>query len=278
MSTNPAATTPVCPRHPDRVTYVRCQRCNRPTCGDCQRPAAVGFHCVDCVRQAAGTAPQVRTIFGGVNRGAVPVVVYTLIAINIVSYVLQHVLDTWTIDLLFYPYGGYFDQWRFITGAFLHSESSPLHIAFNMYALWIVGVPLERMLGRLRLVTLYLVSAVGGHVMVLLFATGTDWVTGVVGASGAVFGLFGAILIVLKRLKVDYRGILATIVINTVIGFTVPGISWEGHLGGLLTGLGLTVILTRVPREKQRAAAVWAPLVVVGLLVIAAMIKYSMYF
>lgn len=278
MSNTPQATTPVCPRHPDRVTYVRCQRCNRPTCGDCQRPAAVGIHCVDCVRRAAGGAPQVRTIFGGVNRGGAPVVVYTLIAINVISYLLQHLLDNWTINLLFYPYGGYFEQWRFITAAFLHSESSPLHIAFNMYALWIVGVPLERMLGRARLVTLYLVSAVGGHVMVLLFATGPDWVTGVVGASGAVFGLFGAILIVLKRLNVDYRGILATIVINTVIGFTVPGISWEGHLGGLLTGLGLTVILTRVPREKQRAAAVWAPLLVLGVLVIAAMIKYSMYF
>lgn len=262
---------PVCPRHPDRVSYVRCQRCGRPVCAECQRQAAVGVHCVDCVREAAARTPQPRSVFGAPLRSGGAVVTTTLVVANVVSYLLQLVAGrAWTDALVFSPALGAAEPWRFLTAAFLHDSRSILHIAFNMYALWILGRVLEPALGRWRFTALYLLSALGGMVMVAALASPLElsWITRVVGASGAVFGLFGAILVVLRRLGRDSRGILAILLINAVIGFVVPGIAWQAHLGGLVVGAGLGAVYAYAPRERRTAVGIGATVAVAVVLVL----------
>jgi membrane associated rhomboid family serine protease len=277
------AEAPVCPRHPDRVAYVRCQRCGRPACPECQRPAAVGVQCVDCVRESKRTAPRVRTVFGGSADSASvngrPVVTLTIIGICVASWLLQLVTrGAWTEALWFWPWGGLMDPWRFLTASFLHS-TSPLHILFNMYALWITGQFLEPLLGRLRFGVLCLLSAVGGSVAVLLLAgdplTSDAWVTPVVGASGMVFGLFGAMLPVMRRLGRSMGQVLVLLAINGAIGFFVPNISWQAHLGGLVTGALVAAAYAYAPKER-RAAVAWAvPVAGIALLVGLAVLRYS---
>ncbi|MFC8190892.1 rhomboid family intramembrane serine protease, partial [Cellulomonas sp. NPDC057328] len=272
----PADQPPVCPRHPDRVAYTTCQRCGRPACPDCQVPAAVGFHCVDCVAQAARTAPEQRTALGAPVRRGRPVVTLALIGICVVAYVLQRTVPGFTDRLAFLPYYGAAEPWRFLTSAFLHAPGQLLHIAFNMVALWMVGPYLEQTLGRARYVTLYLLSAVGGSVGALALATATDgWLTWLVGASGAVFGLFGAVLVVLRRLGRDARGIVGVLVLNGVLGFVLPGISWQAHLGGLVIGAALGAAYAYAPKERRRLVAVLAPVVVGVVLVGVSLAVYA---
>lgn len=281
--------TPVCPRHPDRIAYVRCQRCHRPTCPECQRPASVGVQCVDCVNQARAAAPTIRTRFGGRDRGARPVVTQILIA----ACVAIHVLVQWAPEVrsafAFVPVVGEQEPWRFLTAAFLHSGTvlpsgggfNPgglLHLGLNMYALWILGSVLEPMLGRWRFLTLYLLSALGGSVAVLLLASPQDvsWITGVVGASGAVFGLFAAVGLLLRRLRRDTTQILVLLGVNVFISFTVPGISWQAHLGGLVTGAILAAAYVYAPRQRRLALAVGASVGVAVLLVALSVLRYSL--
>ncbi|MFC3300837.1 rhomboid family intramembrane serine protease [Arthrobacter agilis] len=265
---------PVCPRHPDRVSYVRCQRCGRPACAECQRTAAVGFQCVDCVREQAANAPVQRTAFGGVARGGSPVVTYTLIGICAVVFLLQLVVPGLTRAFSYAPVytagaGGIIpaEPWRMVTAAFLHSPSSFLHIAFNMYALYILGKVLEPAMGRARFLALYLVSAVGGSVGVLLLS---NFQQSVVGASGAVFGLFGALFIIQRKRGGDVRQIVVLVGINAVLGFVVPGIAWQAHLGGLLTGAACAAVIAYAPRGARQTQLQWAGLagvvVLLGLL------------
>ncbi len=266
---------PVCPRHPDRVSYIRCQRCGRPTCPECQRVAAVGVQCVDCVAEAARSVPVQRTVLGGRVRRGAPVVTYALIGACVAVFLLARVFPGVTNTLIFAPVIGAYEPYRFVTTAFLHAGF--LHIAVNMYALWIVGPYLERMLGRWRYLALYLISALGGSVAVLLLAQpdSVAWLTPVVGASGAVFGAFAAILMVLRRTGRDASQILVLIVINLVLGFVVAGVSWQAHLGGLLSGLALGALYAYAP---ARSRAMWSAVgtaVVLGGLVLAAMAKYA---
>lgn len=274
----PAPTPPpVCPRHPDRIAYVRCQRCGRPTCPECQRPAAVGVQCVDCVREGQRAQRPARTAFGGRLTGGRPVVTLTLIGLCVVSYVLQQVSDRWTIDLAFVPFLGETEPWRFLTSAFLHSPSSLFHILFNMVALWSVGPFLEASLGRWRFLALYLLSAIGGSVMFLLLATpySASWFTVLVGASGAVFGLFGAVLVVLRRVGRSAGGIVGVLLINAVLGFVLPGVAWQAHLGGLVVGAALGAAFAYAPRERRTAVAVGSCVAVAVLLVGAALVTYA---
>lgn len=272
---------PVCPRHPDRVSYVRCQRCGRPTCPECQRPAAVGIHCVDCVREAARTAPQPRTVFGAPVRQGGPVVTYSILGLTIVSYLLQLVLgDGWTDALIFWPAGAEAEPYRFVTSALLHSTGGSFgltHILFNMYALWILGPSLEQAFGRLRFTALYLASVVGGHVMVLLVASPFDvsWRTAVLGASGGIFGLFGVLLVAQRRIGGDLRGIAVVLGLNLAITFLVPGISWQGHVGGLVTGTALGAVYAYAPKGRRTVLHLAGTVVIAAALVIAALAKYS---
>lgn len=259
---------PVCPRHPDRVSYVRCQRCGRPVCPECQRPAAVGVHCVDCVREANQRAPQARTAFGAPLRRGAPVVTYALIALNAVVYLLEQVMGrSWTLGLALAPSTAATEPWTFLTSAFLHDGL--LHIGFNMYALWILGQFLEPALGRARYLTAYFVSALGGGVMVVLLAdpTTSSWNTAVLGASGAVFGLFGMVFVVLRRLGRSATGIVTVLVLNAVLAIVLPYISWQAHVGGLITGFLLGLAYAYVPRSLRTVTAVAAPAVLVVVLV-----------
>jgi len=278
MTADPGTTgAPVCPRHPDRVAYVRCQRCGRPTCPQCQRQAPVGIQCVDCVAQAAKAVPVQRTVFGGQVRGGRPVATYTFIVLCVASFVLQQVSSAWTTRWVFVPALGTEEPVRFLSSAFLHSPSQYTHIIFNMLALFMVGPYLESTLGRARFVSLYLLSALGGSVGALLFANpySVEWVTGMYGASGAIFGLFGAVLVVLRRLGNDARGIVVIIAINAVLGFVVPGIAWEAHLGGLVVGLALGAAYAYAPRERRRQVAIGATVVTALVLVGLAWLKYA---
>ncbi len=254
---------PVCPRHPDRVSYVRCQRCGRPTCPECQRPAAVGVQCVDCVREGQKGVRTARTQFGAAVTTGRPVVTLTIIAICVVVWLAQQVSPALTQQLSFAPYQGQDEPWRFLTAAFAHSQGQPLHILFNMFALWQIGMYLEPMLGRVRFAALYLISALGGSVGYLLLATppgsiadlqqGSSWVIGTVGASGAVFGLFAALLVLNRHLGRSSAGIIVVLAINAVLGFVIPGIAWQAHLGGAITGAVLAALITiTAPRSRQR--------------------------
>ena len=169
--TGAQAAPPVCPRHPDRVSYVRCQRCGRPTCPDCQRQASVGIQCVDCVAEAARALP---THPHGPRRGEPtgPAGRHAH-AHRPVRGQLRPAAGRARLDRAAGSSrrsAGYFEPWRFLTVAFLHSTANYLHIVFNMVALWFVGPMLEQSLGRARYLTLYLLSAVGGSVGSVLLA------------------------------------------------------------------------------------------------------------
>ncbi|GAB3075309.1 rhomboid family intramembrane serine protease [Pedococcus soli] len=276
-------TTPVCPRHPQRVSYVRCQRCGRPVCPDCQRPAAVGVQCVDCVRAQAKTMRSATTVFGG-RVTDTPVVSYAIIALCVLVYVLQLAVPGFSDQVDFSPYTGESEPWRFVTSAFAHSPQQITHILFNMAALWMVGAQyLERLLGAARYAAVYLISAVGGSVVYLLMSTPptstldrTSWFTPMVGASGAVFGLFGALLVLNRHLGRSSAGMYLTIGINAVIGFVLPNVAWQAHLGGLLTGAALAAVISwTTPRERRRWQ--WPGLgAVLGVLVVLAVVKYAL--
>lgn len=254
----PPTAEPVCPRHPDRVSYVRCQRCERPTCPDCQRAAAVGIQCVDCVREQAATIPTARTTFGGRYTGGQPIVTQVLIAACVLAYLLQSVGGMgFTQRFAFAPVVAESEPWRFVTSAFLHQTGFLPHILFNMFALYQLGPMLEQRFGRSRFLALYLLSAIGGSVAYLLLADPSDpgsWRSAVVGASGAVFGLFGALFVVNRRLGLESRGLIGVIAVNAVIGF-VPGlnIAWQAHLGGLITGALVAAVLVYAPRARRSA-------------------------
>ena len=260
---------PVCPRHPDRVSYVSCQRCGRPACPECQRPAAVGFQCVDCVRELAGPAPK--TAYGAVARpGGRPLVTMLLIAACAAVYALQ-----WAVPGSFvYQEFAYatlltgVEPYRMLTAAFLHAESFILHIVVNMYTLWIFGQALEPLLGRARFLAVYLLSAVGGSVGFFLL-TPPD-LGGVVGASGAVFGLFGAMFVVMRQRGGDSRQLLVLIGVNAVLGFVVPQIAWQAHLGGLVTGALATAAVAYAPRGRYRALVQYGGMAVVAVLLVVA--------
>lgn len=272
---------PVCPRHPDRVSYVRCQRCGRPVCPECQRPAAVGVQCVDCVRQQARTVRNGRTVFGG-NVSDSPVVSYGVIALCVLVFVLQMGVPGLTRDIEFVPVLGDTEPWRFLTVAFAHANVT--HILFNMLALWMVGAQyVERLLGGARYAALYLVSALGGSVVYLLMASPPStlqeaqhslWFTPTVGASGAVFGLFGALLVLNRHLGRSSAGMWATIAINAVIGFVLPNIAWQAHLGGFLTGGAVAGVIawTSSPRRRR-----WQWPGIVAVLVVLAALAAAKY-
>jgi membrane associated rhomboid family serine protease len=285
---SPYQPEPVCPRHPDRVSYVRCQRCGRPTCPECQRPAAVGIQCIDCVREGQKSMRMPRTQFGAkVTPDGRPVVTLAIIVICAAVWLLQMVSPQVTRELAFVPVLGVAEPWRFLTAAFAHSPGSPLHIMFNMYALWQIGGYLEPMLGRVRFAILYLVSAFGGSVGFLLLASppglpltqdnvaGSGWITPVVGASGAVFGLFGALLVLNRHLGRSSGPMFAVLAINAVLGFVIPGIAWQAHLGGALTGAALAAVIAATAPQARRRLQLPALAAVLALVAATAVAKYA---
>jgi membrane associated rhomboid family serine protease len=265
--TDPATerSSDTCYRHRDRQSYILCQRCGRTICPECQTQAAVGVQCPECVREGRASTPKrtpavVRAFRPG---GSQPVVTWSLIGVTVLVFILQQ------LDPAVAVYGVYRPQltlvlpWTPITAIFLHA--SVLHILFNMYSLFVFGPILEHLLGRARFLTLYLVSGFGGSVAVLLLSPNG----GVLGASGAIFGLMGAFFVIQRRLGGNNIQIFIVIAINLAAGFFIPGISWQAHLGGLVAGALVALVFLRTRRADQRVlqfalvGAITAALVVI---------------
>lgn len=242
-----------CYRHPDRQSYIVCQRCGRTICPECQTQAPVGVICPECMREQRASAPRTKPaawtrMRSAADRGA-PVVTYSLIGITALVYLLQWVPGLGVTNALFFspvfmteviP-----EPWRALTSVFLHSTSLIFHILLNMYTLWIFGRLLEPMLGRIRFLALYLISGLAGSIGVVVFAAPNAQV---LGASGAIFGLMGAFVVIQRRLGGNMTQLYILLAINLAIGF-IPSanISWQAHLGGLIGGalVGLILLETR---------------------------------
>ncbi|HEY8788770.1 MAG TPA: rhomboid family intramembrane serine protease [Actinopolymorphaceae bacterium] len=255
---SPASAPSVCYRHPDREAHIVCQRCGRPICPDCMIPAAVGFQCPECVRDGAKTTAA-RTEFGGRAMMATGTVTKVLIAVSVVTYGLQYLLGSrLEVALAMLPgpaimsdgsLGGVAsgEYWRLLTAAFLHAGL--LHIAVNMFSLYQIGPALERQLGRSRFVAVYLISALGSSVAVYFFSPSNQLV---VGASGAVFGIFGAAIVLWRKLGYDIRPAFVVLGINVVINVIGRGVlSWQGHVGGILTGVLLAIAIGYMPGKGE---------------------------
>ena len=231
-----------CYRHPNRETGVSCSSCGRPICPDCMTPTPVGMRCPECSRERT----PVRTIQ---SASTDPMATYVLIAMNVLAFVGSlagggavaergggSVIDN---GALFGPAIADGEYWRLITSGFLHAGL--IHIAFNMYLLYILGTMLEPAIGRARFLALYFTSLLGGSVGALLI--NPDSLT--VGASGAVFGLMGGVVVIMCARGFDpmASGIPALIGLNLLITFVFPGISIGGHLGGLAAGVLAAYVL-----------------------------------
>lgn len=200
----------------------------------------MGQHCVDCVGAAARSAPRWRNVAGAGRTGR-PVIVPALIALNVAVFVLTVAqagsLNRNDASPLFdlgalVPYlVGDGQVWRPVTAGFLHI--GPLHLVFNMVALWIIGREVESVLGRARFLAVYGTALLGGSAAVMLFSSA---LTPVAGASGAVFGLMGALVVLLYRLRIPAGQAFTIIALNVGISVVVPGISLTAHLGGLVVG------------------------------------------
>lgn len=240
-----------CYRHPDRRSFILCQRCGRTVCPECQVQAAVGVQCPECVREANKAIPKVRRPlrFG---RGSATPVTYAIMAVNAVIFGVNFLTTSIFSGGLMYqlfiyiPAATGIEPWRMMTSVFLHTQF--LHILFNLYTLWIFGRMLEQSLGKARFLALYLISGFAGSVAVLLLAP-DSWV---LGASGAVFGLFGAFAVVQRRLGGNSVQILVVVGLNLAIGFIIPGISWQAHVGGLLAGAAIAAVLLATRERRQR--------------------------
>ncbi|MCA0438229.1 MAG: rhomboid family intramembrane serine protease [Austwickia sp.] len=253
------ATGPTCPRHPDVLTYVACQRCGRPTCPACQVPAAVGVHCVDCSAQSRRERPA--AVRRAQAAGGTPYVTYGFVALIAVMYVVQQFVPGVTGRLALVPELAWHQPWRLLTNALVHHPTFALHLLGNALMIVLLGRVLEPALGHLRYAVLMLLSALGGTTAVLwtasppasVLAGPNDWFTPVVGSSTIAYGLMCALLVQELRHRGDPRGILTLLALNVGFSFVVPGISWQGHLGGALAGLAATWGLTTGARSVRPA-------------------------
>jgi membrane associated rhomboid family serine protease len=273
--------TNFCYRHPDRQSFVLCQRCLRTICPECQTQAAVGVICPECLaEQAASRTPAQRTAERRWSRSRAvavgdtrPHVTYAIIAVTSLAFLIglipgvgetvQDALAFWAPTL--YPeLTGTFEPWRLLTAALVHSGF--WHIGLNMLALWLMGRSLEPLLGRWRFLTLYVLSALGGSVAVALLS----FTTPVVGASGAIFGLFGALIVIGRHIGANIAGIAIILAINLAIGF-IPGfnVSWQAHVGGLVVGALVGLVYARTRSVRRRGLQI-------GLLVLIAIVLLAL--
>ncbi|HEV7209245.1 MAG TPA: rhomboid family intramembrane serine protease [Mycobacteriales bacterium] len=279
------ARAPTCYRHPDRQTYISCVRCGRSICPECMRPAAVGFQCPEEVKEAQRSVRQPRTAFGGrvsAGRNATTV----LVALNVVVFLILVGSGTGfisgSISLLFArfadipgrvvvigPNGAQTvlqgvangDYYRLVTAMFLHF--GVIHLALNMYVLMLVGPTLEQSLGRVRFLALYFIAGIGGSVATFVFGSPTEIAAG---ASGAIFGLFGGYYVIARRIGASTGPIVATIVLNLVISFSVTFIDVRAHLGGLVTGAAVAAVLAYAPTARRTVVQAGGSLAILALL------------
>lgn len=262
-SSRDAQSLPGCYRHPDRETGVRCTRCERAICPECMVSASVGFQCPECVRGGSGTghaptATRPRTLAGGTVTADPRLLTKILVGINVAVFVAVHVRESLLNHLVllgawppapYAPTDGVADgEWyRLLTSTFTHWEI--WHIVFNMLSLWWLGGPLEGALGRARYLAVYLVSGLAGSALAYVLTSPT---TATLGASGAVFGLFGATAVLMRRLNQDMRPIIALLAINLVLTFSPAfNISWQAHVGGLVAGVITGYAMVHAPRRRR---------------------------
>ncbi|MEO9140146.1 MAG: rhomboid family intramembrane serine protease [Jatrophihabitans sp.] len=251
------------------------------------RPASVGFHCPDDVREGARSIRTQRTAVGAKILQSPPYVTLTLVVLNVAAYLGTGLQKPGTLRdptgsklfldwQLFPPRVDDGQYYRLFTSAFLHL--SPLHIGANMLALVLIGPAVERLLGWWRYLALYLIAALGGGAAV--FAFGSEF-TATAGASGAIFGLFAACLVLVRKLNLDPQWLIATIVLNFAITFSVPGISELGHLGGFVIGGLAGLVIGGMPNARARidtriqAGGLGALLVVILLVVVVRTATFS---
>ncbi len=248
-----------CYRHPSRETGVSCSNCGRPICTDCMTTTAVGMRCPECARQKT----PVKTLRNIQRR---PEVTIALIVINVIVF-----LSEGSFTFSGGPTGKVYEEgalfgslrgfptlgvahgqwWRIVTSGFMHENL--IHIGFNMYVLYILGQMLEPALGRLKFGTIYAVSLLCGSFGALLVTPHSP----TVGASGAVFGLMGAAAVEMRarQIPVMQSGVGGLILLNLVISFALPGISWGGHIGGLIGGAVTMLVLQFGARHRRQALA-----------------------
>lgn len=265
-----------CFRHPDRPSRIVCQRCDRPICPECMVQGSVGFHCPECVAsQPKVTTKPLKTVKVQPTRitsmviAGINAVVW--LAILVTGFGNSKLIDWLALTPLgacptgdgrvlvtdaagcaasnmeWVPGVMTGAVWQPITSAFTHVQ--PWHILFNMMALFILGPQLEAVLRRSRFLALYAFSALTASAVVMLFSAPFQ---ATLGASGAIFGLMGAFLIVALKRKADLRGILIWLGLNAVFTFTVPNVSWEGHLGGLLGGALFAWVILSIPWQRRK--------------------------
>lgn len=274
------APVPICFRHPGRETYLSCTRCGRPACPDCLRSAPVGQQCVECIHEGNQGVRRASNVFGGAAVSTAAVT-WVIVGLNVLFYLIElgysQLAYDWAMIGKLGPHLGVADgQWyRLITSAFLPPTGSSglMDIAFNMWALIFVGPALERLLGHLRFAAVYLLSALGGSVFFYLVAPPAE---AALGASGAIFGLFGAWFVVSRRLRVDSRAIVFLIVLNLAFSLVFrSSIAWQAHVGGLIVGSLITAAYAYAPRNQRALVQGGATIVILAVLVIAVLMRDS---
>jgi membrane associated rhomboid family serine protease len=282
MATTEQAQTSVCYRHPKNETAVACSTCGRPICTECMVFAAVGIKCPECAGQPTGLKRTTKRARTSAGTGTGALVTKGLMGISIVAYLLQiaqagdingRAGDIWVRGSLIGGFVADGEWWRLVTSAFIHA--SPIHLLFNMVMLWWFGSALEGLLGRVRFLGVVLVSILGGSAGALLVTQANDLT---VGASGAVFGILGAGLVLERRqIMVFGGGALAVVVLNLMLTFLIPGISIGGHLGGLAGGAAATLALSRFGRGHAAYGRLGVE-GVIGLVAVAALSLAIAYF
>lgn len=250
-----------CHVHPDRPAGVRCTRCDRPACPECAIAAPVGFQCRTCVRASPATTVRYRPRRTG-GPGWLSVT-GALVAACAAVFVWSETDAAVRFDLgLFGPAVAAGDWWRVVTSGFVHADL--IHVGFNCLLLWQLGGSLEAVFGRAVFALVALASLLGGSTGALLLEP--DALT--VGASGIVFGLMGATVVVLRSRGVDpmASGVGGLLALNLVITFVLPGISIGGHVGGLAAG---TAVGWTVHELEARGAPRWSALVLAAALATA---------
>jgi membrane associated rhomboid family serine protease len=265
----------VCYRHPSRETGVSCSSCGRPICPDCMTPTSVGMRCPECARERT----KVKTLR---SRPRAPQVTQVIIAINAIVFLAETATGAplggggggsiWNHGVLFGPaitgtnpypfFTGTHEYWRLVTAGFLHDGL--LHILFNMVFLYFMGPMLEPAIGRLNFAVVYFVSLLAGSFGALLFQP----LSPTVGASGACFGVLGALIVVAyyRGISIWQSGLGLTLVINIVFSLSIAGISIGGHLGGVVGGAICGWLIVQLDERRNMKAAALAGCALVAVL------------
>jgi membrane associated rhomboid family serine protease len=283
--------TGYCYRHPNRQSFVLCQRCGRTICGECQIPMPVGVICPECAREGRAATREQQRVHAGPARVRVaraagryaasdrPVMTWSLMAVCGFVFLLQvigaGVVGQLTLSGLFIDgvrgpvtetlwYAGVYSDrsgtwsgigfapWRLLTSVFAHA--SVIHIAFNMYMLWVLGPMIEGVIGKWRYLVLFLLCGVAGSDGVLLM---TDGRVPTLGASGAIFGVVAASIVIMRRMGLPITQLVVWVAINQVFSFIGGGIAWQAHIGGLLIGIAVGFIFFETRAERRRRAQSW---------------------